>query len=57
LYQANGSVISPENAAGFSIEVSWAKITPATASTLPKVLGSGFEQLPHATTGKAGGVK
>ncbi|OWY49702.1 hypothetical protein AALT_g8661 [Alternaria alternata] len=41
--QVNDNAITPENAPGFSIEVSCAKITPATASTLPKILSSGFE--------------
>lgn len=57
LCQANDNVIALERASGFSIGVSWAKITPGTANTLPVVLGSGFEQLPHATMGKAGGVQ
>jgi len=55
--QANDNVIAPEHASGFSIGVSWARIAPGTASTLPAVLGGGFEQLPHATMGKAGGVQ
>jgi len=57
LCQANDNVIALEHASGFSIGVSWAKTTPGTASTLPAVLGGGFEQLPHATMGKAGGVQ
>ncbi|KAI4947381.1 hypothetical protein J4E91_006733 [Alternaria rosae] len=49
LCQANDNVIALERASGFSIGVSWAKMTP--------VLGSGFELLPYATMGKAGGVQ
>jgi tyrosinase len=57
LCQANDNIIDPEDAPGFSIRVSWARTRPGTASTLPQVLGGGFEQLPHATMGKAGGVQ
>ncbi|KAI4640021.1 hypothetical protein J4E93_008821 [Alternaria ventricosa] len=57
LVNANDNVTAPEDAPDFSIGVSWARVTPGTASTLPAVLGSGFQQLPHATMGKAGGVQ
>jgi hypothetical protein len=53
--QADGQVISPWNAPGFEIDVSWAKVTPPTPDSFPRLQDGGFKRLMHATNGKAGG--
>jgi hypothetical protein len=48
--------VHPDDAAGFEIDVSYAKILPPTPDTFPEIQDGGFKHLMYATSGRAGGV-
>jgi hypothetical protein len=54
--QADDKYVHPDDAAGFEIDVSYAKILPPTPDTFPEIQDGGFKHLMYATSGRAGGV-
>ncbi len=55
--QADHKIIAPEDTPGFQIDVSYAKIKPATPDSFPEMQGGGYKQLLRATSGKVGGAQ
>ncbi|KAJ8112746.1 hypothetical protein OPT61_g4959 [Boeremia exigua] len=54
---ADHRIIAPEDTPGFKIEVSYAKIKPATPDSFPEMQGGGYKELSRATSGKSGGAR
>jgi len=55
--QADHRITAPEDTPGFQIEVSYAKMKPATPDSFPEMVGGGYKQLWQATFEKSGGAQ